>query len=139
MKEQRIIMNEVIYNGSVYAIFGDTNEIDYGTTFFGSSKERLQFSALRYKKGKILQNHIHKHRPRIIERTQESWVVLKGKAIVFVSNENTKIIHEQIINAGQFFMSYKGGHGYEILEDETIVVENKLGDFIGVEEDKEKF
>ena len=132
-------MNEVIYNDRVYAIFGDTNEIDYGTTFFGSSKERLQFSALRYKKGKIFQNHIHRHRPRTIERTQESWVVLKGKARVFVSNENKRIIHEQTIKTGHFFISYRGGHGYEILEDETIVVENKLGDFIGVEEDKEKF
>jgi len=132
-------MNEVMRNGSVYAIFGDTNEINYGTTFFGSPDAKLQFSALRYKKGKVLQNHIHKYRPRTVERTQESWVVLKGSAKVFVSDENKKIIHEQIIKSGQFFISYRGGHGYEILEDETIVIENKLGNFVGVAEDKEKF
>ena len=132
-------MNEIILNGNKYAIFGDTNEINYGTTFYGSPEENLQFSALRYKKGKIFQNHIHKYRPRTIERTQEAWVVLKGKVKVFVSDENKKIIHEQNMTSGQFFISYKGGHGYEILEDETIVVESKLGDFVGVEADKEKF
>ncbi len=132
-------MNEVMHNGSIYAIFGDTNEIDYGTTFYGSPEENLQFSALRYKKGKVFQNHIHKYRPRTIERTQESWIALKGTVKVFVSDENKKIIHEQIIKSGQFFISYRGGHGYEILEDETIVIENKLGNFVGVEEDKEKF
>lgn len=132
-------MNEIIHNGNVYAIFGDTNEIDYGTTFYGSPEEKFQFSALRYKKGKVFQNHIHKYRPRTVERTQECWVVLKGLVKVFVSDEHKNIIHEQFMKAGQFFISYKGGHGYEILEDETIVVESKLGDFVGVEEDKEKF
>ena len=75
-------MKEIILNGNRYAVFGDTNEIDYGTTFFGSPEEKLQFSALRYKKGKIFQNHIHKYRPRTVERTQECWVVLKGKVKV---------------------------------------------------------
>lgn len=132
-------MNEIALDGNIYAIFGDTNDIGYGTTFFGSPEERLQFSALRYKKGKVLQDHIHKHRSRIVERTQESWVVLRGKAKVRIFAETKILLHEQIIKAGQFFISYRGGHGYEILEDETIVIENKLGDFIGVEADKEKF
>lgn len=132
-------MNEIVLNGNIYAIFGDTNDIDYGTTFFGSPEERLQFSTLRYKKGKILQDHIHKHRSRIVEQTQESWVVLKGKAKVRIFAETKILLREQIITAGQFFISYRGGHGYEILEDETIVIENKLGDFVGVKADKEKF
>lgn len=132
-------MNEIILNGNMYAIFGDTNEIDYGTTFYGSPEENLQFSALRYKKGKIFQNHIHKHRPRVIQRTQECWIVLKGKVKVFVFDENKKKIHEHIMKSGQFFISFRGGHGYEILLDETIVVESKLGSFVGVEADKEKF
>ena len=120
-------------------MFGDTNEIDYGTTFYGLPEERLQFSALRYKKGKIFQPHIHKRRSRSIERTQESWIVLKGEVKVFIFDENKKIIHEQCMTAGQFFISYRGGHGYSIMVDETIVIENKLGDFVGVEADKEKF
>lgn len=132
-------MNEIKHNGKVYATFGSVKEGDDGTTFVGSPGERLQFSVLRYDKGKVFQNHIHKHRPRVIEQTQESWVVLNGMVKVFIFNENKEIIHEQLMIAGQYYISYKGGHGYKILEDDTIVIENKLGDFIGIEEDKEKF
>ena len=132
-------MNKVMYNGNIHAIFGDAYAKDYGTTFIGDSKEMLQFSVLRYKKGKVLQDHIHKVRWRTIERTQESWVVVRGLAKVSIFDEHKNLIHYQTLGAGGFYISYRGGHGYEILEDETIVIENKLGDFIGVEEDKEKF
>ena len=132
-------MNEIKLNDKVYAIFGDTNGVDGGTTFIGSPSEMLQFSVLRYKFGKVFQNHVHKQRSRNIERTQESWIVMKGVVRVFIFDENKKLIHEKIMLAGQYVICYRGGHGYEILEDDTIVIENKLGDFIGVEEDKEKF
>jgi oxalate decarboxylase/phosphoglucose isomerase-like protein (cupin superfamily) len=110
-----------------------------GTTFIGSPNERLQFSVLKHTRGKVFQSHIHKYRPRTIEQTQESWIVLEGRARVYVFDENKEIIHEQVIISGQFFISYMGGHGYEILDAETVIIENKLGDFIGVDEDKEKF
>lgn len=132
-------MNEITRNGNVFAIFGDIEEMAHGTTFIGSPREKLQFSVLKYAKGKIFQNHIHKYRPRTIEQTQESWIVLEGSARVYVFDENKEIIHEQVIISGQFFISYMGGHGYEILDAETVIIENKLGNFIGVEEDKEKF
>lgn len=134
-----MMMYEVKRDGDVIAIFGDVNEIGYGTTFYGSSEQKLQFSVLRWKKGTIFQNHIHKYRPRTIEQTQESWVVLKGAVKVFVFDESKELIHEQMMTAGQFYISYRGGHGYEILEDDTCVIENKLGDFVGVDADKEKF
>jgi len=132
-------MNKVILDGYAYAIFGDVNEENKDTTFVGSPEERLQFSVLKYDKGKVFQNHIHKVRTRIIVKTQESWIVLRGSVKAFIFNNSERLIHEQILTAGQFCISYRGGHGYEILEDDTIVIENKLGDFIGVEEDKEKF
>jgi len=132
-------MNEVIYRGEIYAIFGDVEALGDGTTFVGSPEEMIQFSVLKYDKGHVLQSHIHKLRPRGILRTQESWVVLRGAAYVKIFDENKLLIYHQILTAGQFYISYRGGHGYEILEDDTIVIENKLGDFIGVEEDKEKF
>ena len=132
-------MNEIIHRGKVYAIFGDVDTLGYGTTFIGDPGEMLQFSVLRHDKGHVLQSHIHKLRPRGILKTQESWIVLRGVALVKIYDENKVPIYHQILTAGQFYISYRGGHGYEILEDDTIVIENKLGDFIGVEEDKEKF
>ena len=90
-------MNEIKLNDKVYAIFGDTSETDAGTTFICSPKEMLQFSVLRYKHGKVFQNHIHRVRLRNIERTQESWIVLKGIVKVFIFDEDKKLIHEQLI------------------------------------------
>ncbi len=132
-------MNEIMLEGKIYAIFGDVSEMDYGSTFIGSPKEKLQFSVLKCPKGKVFQDHVHKYRLRSIEHTQESWIVLKGIVKVFIFDENKKIIHEQTMIPGHFVVCYRGGHGYVIMADETIVIENKLGDFIGVEEDKEKF
>lgn len=137
--EYLAVDNDVLPGALVYAIFGDVHALSQGTTFIGAEDERLQFSVLRYDKGKILQNHIHKYRPRVIEKTQEAWVVLSGSATAHVFNEEKENIYSEVITAGQFFISYRGGHGYEILSDDTIVIELKLGDFIGVEQDKEKF
>jgi hypothetical protein len=132
-------MHEVIKNGKVYAIFGNINDSGFGTMFYGYEKEKLQFSVLHYNKGKKLQSHIHKLRPRTIERTQECWLVFSGEAGVFVYDENKECIYVRIIKKGDFFISYYGGHGYEFLEDNSCVVEVKLGDFVGIKEDKEKF
>lgn len=133
------MLEDVIHNDRKYAIFGDVRDLQQGTTFIGDPHERLQFSVLKYNSDKILQSHVHLFRQRIINRTQESWICLQGKALVKVYDDNKNEIYRKKIIAGQFFISYSGGHGYEILEDDTIVIENKLGDFIGVEEDKEKF
>lgn len=132
-------MKEIRYRRELHAIAFNISEISKGTEFFGNNDDGLQISALRYDAGKILQNHIHKHRPRVINRTQECWVVLKGNAIANVFSEDKLLIDKIHLTVGDIFISYKGGHGYEIIEDNTIVIETKTGNFIGVEEDKEKF
>jgi len=132
-------MDKIEANKKIYAIFGNINEVDYGVTFIGSPEEGLQFAVLRCRKGKFFQPHIHKHRPRTIKQTQESFFILKGKVKAFIFDENKKLIHEQVMMPGQFVISYRGGHGFEILKGRTIIIENKLGDFIGIEQDKEKF
>lgn len=133
-------MKEIIQNAKVYAIIGDTASLPQNkTTFVGAPEERLQFSVLRYNRDKVLQSHIHKHRVREIERTQESWIILKGVVQVSIYDEDKVLIATEMLFAGHFYISYRGGHGYQILSKDTIVIENKLGDFVGVEEDKEKF
>lgn len=133
------MMDIISKNNVVHAIFGDVYDLQQGTTFIGDPHERLQFSVLKYDADKILQSHVHLFRQRIINRTQESWICLQGRALVKVYDDYKNEIYKKEITTGQFFISYIGGHGYEILENNTIVIENKLGDFIGVEEDKEKF
>jgi hypothetical protein len=43
------------------------------------------------------------------------------------------------LHAGELAVFAYGGHGYEILEDGTQVIESKNGPFIDVDTDKTKF
>ena len=47
-----------------------------------------------------------------------------------------KIIHEQILNPGDITMTFRGGHNYIALEEDTIVYEYKTGPYKGQENDK---
>ncbi len=133
-------MNKVICEGKVIAIFGDVSDTkDNSTDFIGSPEEMLQFAVFKCGRDKVFLSHIHKQRKRSIERTQESLIVLRGGVLALIYNEKKELIHEQEMMAGQFVICYSGGHGFLSLTDGTVFIENKLGDFIGVEEDKEKF
>ena len=47
------------------------------------------------------------------------------------------IISEPILYPGDCSMTFRGGHNYLILEDDTIVYEYKTGPYLGQEFDKE--
>ena len=46
------------------------------------------------------------------------------------------IIHEPILNPGDISMTFRGGHNYVALEEDTIVYEYKTGPYKGQENDK---
>ena len=46
------------------------------------------------------------------------------------------IIETPILEVGDCSMTFRGGHTYEILEDDTVVYEYKTGPYKGIENDK---
>jgi hypothetical protein len=48
-------------------------------------------------------------------------------------------LQDFILKEGELAVFGYGGHGYEILEDDTQIIESKNGPFAGVEQDKIKF
>ena len=80
----------------------------------------------------------HKH--IIVEKTtniaQESWLVIKGSVKCIFYDLDDKIIAEPILYPGDCSMTFRGGHNYLILEDDTIVYEYKTGPYLGIEMDK---
>ena len=72
-------------------------------------------------------------------RTQESVYVVQGSMKVKLFTEDHEYIEEYTMNQGDLAVFVYGGHGYEILEDDTKIVETKNGPFVGVEQDKVKF
>jgi len=99
----------------------------------------LQLAVLKMPNKKTFRPHFHI--PKKIDYdesiAQESWVVIKGKVkCTFYDIDNT-IIATPILTQGDVSVTLKGGHTFEILEEDTIVYEFKTGPYLGIELDKE--
>ena len=110
-----------------------------GLNFFTPNELFIQVSSWYYQKGKKLASHIHKDHNRIVSRTHEVTYVKKGSMKVLLYDENKRLIKELVLYAGDLAVYAYGGHGYEILENNSQIIEVKNGPFISADKDKEKF
>src|SRR5262249_1209150 len=99
----------------------------------------IQAGCWYYDKGKTLKAHAHKTYQRVVDRTQEVTLVISGSMKVFLYNSTNQLVREFVLCAGDFAVFANGGHAYEILEDNTRVLEVKNGPLLSVEQDKELF
>ena len=90
-------------------------------------------------KGKKLDSHIHNDFDRIATRTQESVYVRRGSMKVLLFTEKMEFLQEYVLYEGDLAVFAYGGHGYEILENDTQIIESKNGPFLDVNLDKTKF
>lgn len=120
----------------LYAILIKKDFTKPGLTFFTPDSYALQMGFWDYNKGKLLKPHIHVENKRNIEKTQELIYILSGKVKVSLFKENGESIESFIAEQGDTVFHAEGGHGYEILENGTRVIEIKNGPFTGVESDK---
>lgn len=79
--------------------------------------------------------HLYKEIKSII--AQESWVVISGRVKCIFYDTDDTIIAEPILNAGDASFTLFGGHNYEILDDNSIIFEMKVGPYFGQKLDKE--
>lgn len=100
--------------------------------------EFIQCSSLIMKKGTTFRPHKHiiKKAPRELVIPQESWVVIKGRVKCIFFDLDDNIIAEPILNQGDASFTLRGGHTYEIMDDDTIVYEYKTGPYEGQKLDK---
>ena len=97
----------------------------------------LQLAVLKYEKGKTFKPHKHVYKTVPSHSiAQESWAVLKGKVKAIFYDEDDTIIAERILNKGDLSITLFGGHNYEILEEDTLVLEYKTGPYYGQALDK---
>lgn len=133
-------MRKVEHNGLLLAMIVNECEFRKGLLFYGSENAPLQLGSCVYDSGKKLQPHIHKIRERIPEhKTLECLYIRRGKMLAKFYSLEKKLVCEEILSTGDWVMLYDGGHGFEILEDNTMFVEVKNGQYVSVEADKEKF
>ncbi len=104
--------------------------------FYTTDVDCLQVATWRYPKGKHLKAHAHKFCERTIPRTNEFISVKKGRLQAYFYSENDVHIAERELQEGDMVLIYAGGHAYDILEENTEVLEVKNGPYPGIEKDK---
>jgi uncharacterized protein YjlB len=110
-----------------------------GLNFYSQDNDFIQVGIWGYSDGKELKAHIHNEVKREVLWTQEVLFVRKGKirANIFDTAENK--VSEIEVNSGDVIILLRGGHGYDILEDGTQVLEIKNGPYVGPEMDRRRF
>ena len=98
--------------------------------------ESMQVSYLSMKKDQTFKAHKHIIFDRNMPMAQESWVVISGKVKVFYYDIDDTLITTREVEPGSCTITYRGGHHYQILEENTVVYEFKTGPYFGIEKDK---
>lgn len=124
--------------GELYAIYAPSNETKNGTEWFGEPSFPLQCSKMVYEKGKTFKAHKHILNPRIIKRTQEAFVVIKGRIGVGILSEDKEPIGDFELGPGDMILIYKGYHAIKVLED-CVVYEIKSGQYDGYLSEEKEF
>lgn len=114
-----------------------TKHVSLKRTDVVEENEFLQLAILKLDKGKtfVPHKHIFKEVPAM-SIAQESWVVITGSVKVIFYDIDDKIIATDILGPGDLSITLAGGHNYEILEEDTLVLEYKTGPYYGQELDK---
>jgi len=71
--------------------------------------------------------------------TQEALYVRKGKIRADIFDTQGRKVAEWTAVEGDLLVLLRGGHGYEILQDDTQVLEIKNGPYPGAEADRRRF
>lgn len=133
MKTEKI-MNEDL----ILAIVIRNADWEEGLNFVSSGGDYQQVGIWGYNKGKKLAPHIHLFTPREVLRTQEVTFVKDGRIRADIYTENEDFLKSIELGKGDTIILLRGGHGYEILEDNTKVLEVKNGPYVGADEDRKR-
>jgi len=91
--------------------------------------EYLQISSQKLKKGDYINPHIHLKNKRITLSTQEVWLVLKGKLSIKIFDIDKKKIKNFILNKGDIYVLFCGGHSFKVLSNDAEFYEIKNGPY----------
>ena len=130
---------ETVKDGeAILAIICRDGDWKPGLDFVTPDALYIQAGCWQYAAGTVLAAHRHKRHQRVTERTQEVTYVKRGRVKVSIYDKAGALVRAVVLTTGDFAVLAEGGHGYEILEDDTQVLEVKNGPFVTVEDDKEQ-
>ena len=116
----------------------ETDAWSDGLRFFSPDDDYEQVGTWGYAKGKVLLAHTHNEVVREVLWTQEVLYIRRGRIRADIFNTQDQKIAELFAGAGDILVLLRGGHGYEILEDGTQVLEVKNGPYVGADADRRR-
>ena len=133
------MIKRIVDGDTLIAIVGSLEDAAWGNKFVTENELPMQMGIMRLNKSEI-QNHVHKIRNRQLKTiSNEFHMVIRGRAMLRLFNKEKELVAKQMLCPNMFCILYSGGHGYEIIRDDTLMVEVKLGAYSSVDDDKEKF
>lgn len=129
-------MQEIKIGEKIVAIFHSTDEWKEGLDFLTSDSGFIQAGTWWYHSGKNLAAHKHLIYERESNLTQEVIVIVSGRVLVELYDDNDTLFHTKELKQGDIGIMLTNAHGYKILEDNTKVVEIKNGPYPGAEKDR---
>jgi hypothetical protein len=132
-------IEKIVDEGLTLAIVIRGSDWEPGLNFPSSDDDYQQIGLWQYNKGTKLSQHIHLTNPRNVSCTQEVVFIKQGRIRANVYTEKRVFLKSIELQSGDLMVMLKGGHGYDILEDDTQVLEVKNGPFMGIEKDRERF
>jgi hypothetical protein len=132
-------MKTIRHKDQIIAIIYRDSDWTEGLNFITPNDLFIQVGSWWYPKGKELDSHLHNEFDRKATRTQEMTYVKKGAMKVTLFTEDKSHLQEFMLYEGDLAVFAYGGHGFEILEDNTQIIEAKNGPFVNVVTDKTKF
>ena len=132
--------HEIKKDGKVLARYIKASEAWGGDSlsFFSEDEESIQAGSWNYNKGKKLLAHTHNEVERSILFTQEVIFVKSGSLQAYIYDDDSNLVEEITAYEDDLLIMLSGGHGYEVLEDNTKVLEIKNGPYLGAEIDRNR-
>ncbi len=100
-----------------------------GVNFFTKESDLIQVGFIKHKKKHLINPHVHIKNKRIINYCTEVLIVKSGKLkVLFYDKKGKKINKEKILFSDDLIILFKGGHGFEVLEN-CKIIEIKQGPY----------
>jgi len=131
-------LEKIVDNDRVLAVIIRDADWEKGLNFISSEEDSQQVGTWGYDRGQRLAPHIHLNEPRMVTRTQEVIFVKSGLLRMDIYSEKREFLTSVELAKGDVAVLLQGGHGYEILEDGTKVLEIKNGPYVGADKDRER-
>src|SRR6266566_7598385 len=95
-------------------------------------EELLQISVIPLVKGRALKPH------RALVRSishdgpvQEAWIVMRGSIEVRLFDLDHTFLKAAVLPAGWMLLTFRGGHSFTTVDDQTTLIECKAGPYVG--------